>query len=126
MTQSASGTNRDKQGKSFVESPSRGANYSAQEVVVTNVTQVNFDFTLNLAFEMLSKNSSKDLSQVNSVIYNKESNVQSIVFLDSNDNEIATMFYTGTNASWSEIDEDTLLLQSGFNILYQDGTKIKL
>jgi hypothetical protein len=36
MTQTAKGTNRDKQGKSFVESPSRGSNYTAQEVVVSN------------------------------------------------------------------------------------------
>lgn len=36
MVQSASGTNRDKQGKSFVESPARGPNYSAQEVFVSN------------------------------------------------------------------------------------------
>jgi hypothetical protein len=32
----ASGTARDKQDKSFVQSPSRGANYSAQEVFVGN------------------------------------------------------------------------------------------
>lgn len=36
VQQTASGTNRDKQGKSFVDSPTRGDNYTAQEVYVGN------------------------------------------------------------------------------------------
>jgi hypothetical protein len=36
LVQTASGTNRDKQGKSFVDSPQRGENYTAQEVFVGN------------------------------------------------------------------------------------------
>jgi hypothetical protein len=36
--QSKQGTNRDKQGKSFVESVRRGPNFSAQEVFIGNYT----------------------------------------------------------------------------------------
>lgn len=36
MANSAKGTNRDKQGKSFVESQNRGPNFTAQEVFVSN------------------------------------------------------------------------------------------
>lgn len=43
----ANGTNRDKQGKSFVESPKRGSNFTAQEVVIGNSDEMAFGSILN-------------------------------------------------------------------------------
>jgi len=43
MPQTASGTTRDKENKSFVESPLRGPDFTAREVFVSNSLDVNLD-----------------------------------------------------------------------------------
>lgn len=45
MVTTAKGTNRDKQGKSFVESPLRGEKWTAQEVVIANDSSMPISVT---------------------------------------------------------------------------------
>jgi len=89
-------------------------------------TPVTFDFTLELAFKMLSNNTGVDLTQLNSVVYNKDSDPQTVVFLDASNNLLATLYYTASTASWSPIDTSAFLLEDGSSLVYEDGGNIIL
>jgi hypothetical protein len=96
---------------------------SQQEAVKVAIVE-NY-FSLDLAYKMLSKNTSINLSNVNTVNFSNINGTVEVYFLDSSDNLIATLFYNGASASWLTTD-NTLLLQDGSSLLYQDGSKIKL
>jgi len=77
-------------------------------------------FTLALAFKMLSKNTSVNLSAVNRVESSETGGVVSVVFFDSSDTILETLYYNGTTASWDEI-APTLLLENNDIFLLENG-----
>jgi hypothetical protein len=81
---------------------------------------VSNQFTLALAFKMLSKNTSVDLTDLNKAEASETGGVVSVVFYDSTDAVIATLYYNGTSASWDEI-APSLLLEDGELFLLENG-----
>jgi hypothetical protein len=82
-------------------------------------------FSLDLAFKMLSKNTSIDLSDVNTVNFNATEDLTEVYFLDSSENLLATLSYNGVSASWSAI-VSALLLESGDVFLLESGEPLAI